>query len=401
MDGFLKKLFNSKLFCLLILFSFIEPQYFTQLPSVDQVYSIFKLLSIGIILFMIILSPIINKFSVSIFLFLLLDIFATIFSDGQVNQMVINALTIITLVSIMFYSNKYDSLNFLWSARLIFDLLIIINFVSMILYPEGLYNFESINAHYFLGHRNVMMRTLYPGVFFDLMYRIKKNNKLSFFNIIIILIVGASIFMAWAATAIVSYILFLLLFIIFYRRQSRLCSIKGSIILSLIIFITLVLFRIQDIFSFLIEDVLKKDMTFTGRTYLWDAIMKHFGDSPLIGNGLENLETISAKLFSFTVYDSAHNFYLDTIYQNGIIGFAIILFVFISFAFIVDSNVSGKMKALMVSIMFGYAIMVNFEPFINGDFRWFISVVAFMYSFGYRRSKKAAVESGVIYGMQS
>ena len=64
-------------------------------------------------------------------------------------------------------------------------------------------------------------------------------------------------------------------------------------------------------------DVLKKDMTFTYRTYMWDSALNMIEQSPLWGWGLPSPEWFNSHMSSFAI--GPHNYILSILINGGII----------------------------------------------------------------------------------
>lgn len=387
-----KLIYNNTLFCALIFIPFVEPLYFTQLILVDTIFLYWKLAAFVIIIGAWSLHGKIDKVLLSLFLFLVLDCVVTTINKGNISQMYINAITLFAMAIMFMSAAKNGSYRFVKVASITLEILIIINFLTIFLFPEGLYNFTSVNHHYFLGSRNVMMRTIFPGVCFSILRSKIETNKLSFRTIVVMVATGASLVLVWSATALFAYALFCILLLLFrFRVIPKWFTVKTCYIFAVAVFLVIVVFKLQNLFSFIIVDILQKDTTFTGRTILWDAAMLNIAQSPIIGYGLENLQTIAAKLYRFTEYDSCHNLFLDLLYQNGIVGFALISVLFVSVAKKIDNWASEKYRMIFMLFIFAYSIMINFEPFINGDMRLFISMLFYMNYFDeYAMTKKTA-----------
>ena len=80
----------------------------------------------------------------------------------------------------------------------------------------------------------------------------------------------------------------------------------------------IVIFRMQELFAYIIVGLLKKDLTFTTRTRIWDASMLYFTRKPLLGYGVEPNTLIRSKIWG----DHAHNQYLWDLYRGGILHFS-------------------------------------------------------------------------------
>lgn len=78
-----------------------------------------------------------------------------------------------------------------------------------------------------------------------------------------------------------------------------------------------------------------RDMTFTGRTYIWDAVLEEAAQNPIVGTGYgmfwtgARYQRLEAKP---GVYDikQAHNGYIETYAQIGIIGLILLIIVLVT-----------------------------------------------------------------------
>jgi murein biosynthesis integral membrane protein MurJ len=82
---------------------------------------------------------------------------------------------------------------------------------------------------------------------------------------------------------------------------------------------------------------LNKDLiTLNGRTYLWQALLAHFDPTHVLGYGLNASDALLAKLHISDsrglIASAPHNIFLGALYDQGIIGLALLLLVFISLA---------------------------------------------------------------------
>lgn len=377
-----KLIYNNVVFCAIIFIPFVEPLYFTQLVVVDTIYLYWKLIATGLIIFAWTLHGKLDKVLISFLFFLALDCLVTTVNKGNTTQMYINAMTLTAMATMFMTAAENGSYTFVKVASLTLETLILINFITIIVFPEGLYNFTSVNHHYFLGSRNVMMRTIFPGVGFSVLRSKIETNRVTIRTLLIMVTAGISLVLVWSATALFAYVAFcVFLFLFQIKGIPKWFTVKKCYLLALAVFLGIVVFRLQDIFSPIIVSILNKDTTFTGRTLLWDAGMLNIAGSPIFGYGLEHLETIAAKLYRFTDYDSCHNLFLDLLYQNGLLGVALIAPLFVSVAIKTDNKMEDKYRLLFTLIVFGYSIMINFEPFINGDMRLFVSFLFFIRSF--------------------
>ena len=374
-----KLIYNNTLFCALIFIPFVEPLYFTQLALLDTLFLYWKFAAFAVIIGAWILRGKTDKVYIGLLLFLLLDCIVTIVNKGNVSQMITNAITLFAMAILFGSAAENGSYKFVRVASTVFEILIFINFITIVLFPNGLYNFTAVNHHYFLGSRNVMMRTIFPGVCFSVLRSKIEKNKLGIHTLIVMIIAGASLILVWSATALAAYSLFCICLLLYRAKGTpKWFTVKACYVFSILVFLVIIVFQFQGLFSFMIVDALKKDLTFTGRTILWSSAMLNIAKSPILGYGLEYLQTIGPKLYRFTAYDSCHNFFLDVLYQNGIVGFALISILFVSVEKKVDHHISSRYRTIFILFIFAYSVMINFEPFINGDMRLFVSILFYL-----------------------
>ena len=148
-----------------------------------------------------------------------------------------------------------------------------------------------------------------------------KYNKLWLVNYIATAISAiVSLFMVGSMTSLSMIILFTLYTLIPFAKLK-----KNILITTFIIFILFQFFVVfngrglenNDLARYLVEDVLHKDLTFTHRTYLWDAALKIIPKSPIWGYGLVEGEWYKAHMSSIAV--GPHNFILAVLLNGGII----------------------------------------------------------------------------------
>lgn len=133
----------------------------------------------------------------------------------------------------------------------------------------------------------------------------------------------------------------------------------------------------QNYFSYFIEDILKKDLTFTGRTYIWDKSIDYFKDSPIIGNGVYNFND-RLKNVNIGIYH-AHCTYLNVLMESGIIGF--LLYIGILFYVNINMNKIKHTKLYkMISVGFLSVFILTLMDVFKTNFAFYILLNIGVYS---------------------
>lgn len=108
-------------------------------------------------------------------------------------------------------------------------------------------------------------------------------------------------------------------------------------------------FQTWDIASYVIQDLLHKDMTLTGREYIFTQSISIFLEHPILGYGYES--SIIEDMLSgvFMGFNSAHNSFLQILINTGLIGVTI-FFIIVFFSMTILERKKDEKNA---SIYFG------------------------------------------------
>jgi len=269
--NFLKLIFNNSIFISIFYFVLILPRSITLFPKLDNFFDILSLLMYMFIIVVYILNKKYSKIQLYLFLFFFSLFIPTLFKSHDYMfyiKLYINYFSVSLFTEL---SIKYNFEVFYKGFKRVLSIFIIFNFVSLFLFPNGIMN---IKEYYFLGYDNASIITIVIGTTILCALDTIKNGKLSKFTVFLVFISFLTYYLQWAVSCMVNIVL-LILYIILLNNDKFLfikkrITIKKITYLSLIIFLSLVFFRIQNIFEFLIVDILHKDLTITGRIYIWD-----------------------------------------------------------------------------------------------------------------------------------
>ena len=232
---------------------------------------------------------------------------------------------------------SFGMLDKTWAKLKGFSLLlmiyIIINFYTIIRYPDGLYENDLYTSNWFLGYKNVLIRTILPGVVLNLLCSIHDFGKPIMKDVLLILVALCSVILADSSTSIIMICVFIVgvIYWSLKRRIYNLSLIKCFAIISCIS-IAFTIFSFQSFLSSIVEQLFEKDATFTGRSYVWAFTLGRLMESPIIGFGWHTTDEWRDVLGYFGIvagFSHPHNFILYTLLQGGILYLS--LFVFLCF----------------------------------------------------------------------
>ena len=229
--------------------------------------------------------------------------------------------------------------NDLWGKLKAIDFIlttfVFINFINVILYPNGWYSSQTYDLNWFLGYKNVMIRTLLPALIINAILAFHEYGKLRAKNIILYIICLLTTLFSQSSTSLVMIVLYgLLIIAVPIIKKIKYYSLTTVFLIHFILAVAIVLFNFQERYASFFEEELDRDVTFTGRTFIWEYGLIKVLQSPIIGYGYHSgLEwnKILGDFGSLTL-SHPHNFLLYSLLEGGIVylGLYIVLLIYIT-----------------------------------------------------------------------
>lgn len=240
--------------------------------------------------------------------------------------------------------------------------LCIVNLICTIVFPDGLYSYNGGTGYWVFGYDNGNVVYVLPLLCCFAIWG-ESCGYSTTFCLFSMIVFSAPIFITWSATSMVSVFIFLALYLLMHMKVCpKSLNIRFFYIVTAVVFIGVVVFRVQDLFRFLIEDILHKDLTFTGRLRIWDRSMKWFLHSPLIGNGVLNVEVDAARLGG--VYH-CHNYYLDILYRTGLLGMGTFMIILHLLAKKLMQVQESHYSFIIMAAMAGFLLLFQLDVFFS------------------------------------
>lgn len=312
----------------IILLPFFRTDYLARFGFISTCFNLMKLVSICFIFLIVIKRKYISKKMQLLFLFSLTIVIPTFIYAGDKEALFNYFISFLCLSYLVDFLNKDK--KFIGTLLFIFEVYIYINFITMLVYPNGMYSTGTIYTgvayqNWFLGFKNILICYFLPAYIVSYLYMNITGKKIR--TIILSIIIFISAFIAGSTTALVGLGVLLIFSIFsFLQRQYKIFNFRNYIIITIVMFLGIVIFRLQNLFSFFIVDILNKDLTFTNRTGLWDITLNSIKEKPLIGHGWQNMSVRHFMYDSSTII-TAHNQILEYLYLGGIVAMIILLIV--------------------------------------------------------------------------
>lgn len=219
---------------------------------------------------------------------------------------------------------------------------------NLSVFKEAISTGYTNSRKWLFGHRNmIFVHHLLWMSFTFITYRLenKKYFKIYIFQILFTLLVGV---ISWNSTMILTTIIVFILSI-FKNSWFIKILIKNYFISYLGLEIGIVFLRIQDVFSFIIVKVLHRNLSFTGRTNIWDYYIKQFNNGSIFNKLFGNFGVTELTV-------NSHNMFLGLMSFTGIIGLSLYLLLIIVATRELNKAKMSEPARFMSIIIFGFLI---------------------------------------------
>lgn len=229
---------------------------------------------------------------------------------------------------LIFEAWSHNIKELIFALMPLMELLCYGNYLTILLFPQGLYVWETdagwvSPSNWLLGYRTGFITYLLPACVIAFLYRQYGGKRWREWGIYIVSFIMVALPPSRSATSAIGLTVFLImLFIIRKGFKFNVYLLAG---INITLFFVVVVFRLQEVFLGLIGQIFAKNIvTLTGRTPLWDNLLQLIKEMPLLGCGVQSLVG-SVALLKFNYGANAHNIILHYLYQGGVIQLALYL----------------------------------------------------------------------------
>ena len=298
-----------------------------------------------------------NILNIKLILLVMLYSFIILFSAVINNNITIGMIyTNFVYIGFIIYINycMKDFKNFINALNILVTLLIIYNLILAIFVQSSyMYIGYQGSQKVFVGtfeSRNGISMVMIPAIAFILIRseyiyeKVRNKDILLCFMVLIIILLSKSSTGFIVGSLLVIYVLLL-------KKIKIKININKLMSIYTIIYTQVVIFRIQEtVFRGFIENTLQKNVTLTGRTLIWDFIMKIIPNSLIFGYGRNDIIAQNAIIRDVT---EAHNVLLEILLCTGIIGLFVFILILLN-AFRALNKSNSKISYILSMAIFLY-----------------------------------------------
>lgn len=339
---------------------YLFPEYLLRIGLMRNIYYIFaSAVSLFFIIWFLFNGARKNSNHIKKMFLLILSFYVVVLISTYGNGGPRNALTAQSLIACGFAGAIcyfFDEREYLISLKAIvvwLELCVIINLITVIIFPNGLYsvygfNMSYANAAYFLGHRNNAVEYLIPLMGCSSYLNLIQGRRNSGNYYFVILLSLFTALLTWSVNEMLCVVAVLGCELLLVNREKLpMININIGYFASAGLTILLVAMDFLSYMSSTIEVVFKKNITVLSRVKIWERAVTAIYQKPWLGYGCEEATT---KYMRIGHANSCHNYFLDCFYYGGTILMAIMTLIIFTVSNRVK-NINRFVKA-KISIFF-------------------------------------------------
>lgn len=264
-------------------------------------------------------------------------------------------LAVVSLVGAFARSNWLELVRAMFAASMSY---LILNLVGIVL--SGQIGFQT-QVFLFFGIRTATFKVAIPAIACAFLLDAARGKRISVLSVSACLISLVEVYIGYCATTLVVIVMLIVLRVICeFVKMREVLNIFTYAATDILVFFGVVVLRIQSFFSWFIEGILRRSVTLSGRTSVWDAVFALLNDWHLaVGYGASYIWS-SVNVNGMT-YMHAHNDILNILMTGGIVLVVLVAMVFLSAALQLYRNRGSVLSSILAAALFCFMVIGLFE----------------------------------------
>lgn len=295
------------------------PVFFTTIPIIHSVFNYGRIiLTLVLLIFMFFNYRSTSISILLIFINFLIILFSTVYNESSLVNFMLDYADLFMLAFIFDIHSRIKGSNLLKVLCKLLLFITIINLITIVLFPNGLYVTGYYRDNWFLGYKNLHIRVILPMIFISYIYSEYTQKKL--YKVLSSLIAISTILLINSITGFIGLSVFFIFTII---KVNKLKLSIIFLIISLVPFIILYT-DILSFFDYVILSIFNRDLTLSYRTIIWQDTISLIADNLFIGIGYQNSDGFN----SFINVAHPHNFTFYILAVGGFFSFVVYFLLF-------------------------------------------------------------------------
>lgn len=360
------KILKKELLIFILIIPYFKPDYFSYIPVIRNIYSLLKFIFLYFLILQFLSVWIRNKIKwngfllliISLNLFPILRMFLVTGWNGEPIKQFIDVIALILIFEI--YQKDWNAL--IRALMTFFELMVYANFITILVFPQGLYHEGLYWDNWLLGYSNSEVKYLMVAGLISIIYScITKTKKRS---VILSCVVVITLLRLASVTGIVGMTVMIGLYLLQSKRKINIFNLKNVAVATAICFIYFIIEQNIVKYVDIIAKVTGKTVTFTSRFNIWAKTIDLWLKNPMMGYGWKT--SVQRGIEYRNIYaTNAHNTYLEYLYLGGIIELVLFIVTIYMIYRIAKLNQGTVAVKSIYACMGGFLIMMLTEAYTS------------------------------------
>jgi O-antigen ligase len=188
-----------------------------------------------------------------------------------------------------------------------------------------------------------------------------KTGKRGIEALALLTVAAVTVVMIWSATSGVAVAMMIFYVLVLYSHANpRWFNYASYLLVAVAAFAFIVVTIGNPVVMRLYGTVLNRGATLAGRVQIWSLYMAKIKETLFLGNGVPDaemrLEEVGISLYS-------HNFYIETLYQGGLVGSALVVAVFVMVGMKLYRRRDNQLAGILSFALFIYFVTQIVEAY--------------------------------------
>lgn len=368
---------NNAIFLTLLLLPFFKPASLEFISLwMETFFNFWRVAALATVLLLYLLLGKASKMIIAICAYEAILLISAIVNGGDFWHLTVNCGTVIGFCMLTELCIKQNSKIFFTTVFAIYSVLVTINLILLFIFPEGIAVSETGMTYNLLGNDNSMAVAFeLPLMCVACLYSAFKNRRLTFAASLMLAMISATVLITWSATGVVAWFGMIVYILFIYKgRFTKTFNAYLFFLAFVILQIMIVFLRLQEHFAFIINNILGKDIDFSGRTVFWDLSYLIIMQSPVIGHGVYEGHGLIWTAYSFGY---AHNAVLEIMIESGAVGLILFIIPFVMSARKLYRYREHFLAGIVSATIFSFLITFLMEAQISSIWIFGFLVIAY------------------------
>lgn len=366
----------------IILLAFYPP-YFEFLPVVSKLDVLINMLITVGVVFYITHYKKTNIGLLSCAFFIFLQCLSTFWNQAYIsNALWGRGVLLFVLCGGIQWAYSSNERLFLKTSYILFYFLVVVNFFTILIFPGGMIEDQRgiKGTNFFLGNYNQFIIYISIPLITGYLYLKnfgKKYSKLWYVMLWMISFMTYSI--ATSTNSLIGLSLLAVYMLCLNHTWTKVfLNLKVYIFCNILFFIFFVWNTSESNVLLNFVSMLGKDITFTGRTEIWNQVLKLMSGHWILGYGIESGPVMAEKVGMLQAVN-AHNLYLDILYKTGLLGISAMMLSFLYMIYCIHKIQDSKIKNFVEAFIGILMLLCQFEAY-NIKFIFFVMILFTVYA---------------------